>query len=304
MKRSGWRNVSTFNRIGEDDMTRLTSRLIDGMDESIASYDNEFVRKTGLSLRQIAAKAAGMTDEALGLALGTHCAAVIPVTAGQGVIHGFSDSVHVIIRHLGCPAFITDASDAAGVAEGIERGASILFLADDSRFIAINLSEKIVTDNAVATAWSYAYALDACAGGLKDRNVLLIGAGRVGENAARALVHLGSIVGVFDIDGQKTRILETKYRIKREEDLSEALERYAFFYDASPASGIILPEHIKPDTAIAACGIPLGLSEEARRLVENRLIHDPLQLGTAAMLSMAVSHEDDDKNGGQIGRIA
>ncbi len=285
-------------------MTRLTSRLIEGMDATIATYDRELVRKTGLSLRQIAARAAGMTDEALDQALEAQSAAVIPVTSGQGVIPGFTEAVHVIIRYLGCTSFITDMSDAAGLAEGIERKASLVFMADDSRFIALNLSVKRIVDNAVATGWSYAHALDACAGGLKSRPVLLIGAGRVGENALKALVRLGADVGVFDIDGQKTRILAARYRIKPEDDLSLALDRYTFFFDASPVPGFILPEHIKPDTAIAACGIPLGLSEGARSLVENRLIHDPLQLGTAAMLAMAVSHGEDDRDGGQIGRIA
>jgi pyrrolysine biosynthesis protein PylD len=280
-------------------MTRLTSRLIEGMDENIASYDNELIRKTGLSLRQIAARAAGTSEEALCQALSSECIAVVPVTAGQGVIGGFTRAVQVIIHHLGCPSFITDDSDTAGLAEGIERGATILFQADDCRFVAVNLSRKRVTDNAEATGWSYACALDACSGGLKGRDVLLIGAGRVGENAICALERLGANVGVFDIDEPKSRLLAAKYQINQEGNLSEALERYTLFFDASPAPDIIHKEHIKPDTAIAACGIPIGLSEEARHLVEGRLIHDPLQLGTAAMLAMAVSHGWNDKQGGR-----
>jgi len=82
------------------------------------------------------------------------------------------------------------------------------------------------------------------------------------------------------------------------------LNRYTLYYDASPAPDIIHPEHIKPHTFVAACGIPLGLSDEARTLVEERLIHDPLQLGTAAMLAMAVGRGLNDKYGGRIGRIA
>jgi pyrrolysine biosynthesis protein PylD len=73
---------------------------------------------------------------------------------------------------------------------------------------------------------------------------------------------------------------------------------YSLFYDASPAQGIILPEHIKPHTIVAACGIPLGLSDEARSFIGDRLIHDPLQLGTAAMLAMAVGRELNKKTGG------
>ena len=285
-------------------MTRLNSNLITGMEKNIAAYDIELIQKTGLSLRQIAARAAGMPEETLYLAFGSERVAVIPVTAGQGVIEGFTQAVEGINKHLGCPCFITENCDAAGLAEGIEKGATIVFLADDNRFIAINLSQKRVIDNAEATGWSYAYALDACANSLQSRNVLLIGAGRVGENALCALKKLGAKVGIFDIERAKAQLLADKFKAKWEENFSDALNQYTLFFDASPAPDIIHPEHIKPGTAIAACGTPIGLSEKARPLVEERLIHDPLQLGTAAMLAMAVRHGLNDKSGGQIGRIA
>ncbi len=285
-------------------MTRLTSELISGMSETLAVYDVVLVQKTGLTLRQIAARTAGMSEEILCQAFDSEHVAVIPVTAGQGIIKGFTQAVEGIIEYLGCPCFITANSDAAGLAEGIEKGATIVFLADDNRFIAINLTHKRVIDNAEATGWSYAYALDACAGGLKGRNVLLIGAGRVGENALYALHRLGANVGIFDIDTQRTRFLTSKFSISEEEDLSAALNRYTLFYDASPAPDIIHAEHLKPDTAIAACGIPIGVSDEARNLIEERLIHDALQLGTAAMFAMAIRFGLSDKYGGRIGRIA
>jgi pyrrolysine biosynthesis protein PylD len=285
-------------------MTRLSSALISGMKETIANYDLELRQKSGLTLRQIAARTVGFSEEDLCEALRTENVSVIPVTAGQGVIEGFTQAVESIIQHLGCSCFIPGTSDAAGLAEGIEKGATIVFIADDNRFIAVNLSQKRVIDNTKATGWSYAFALDACAGGLNGQDVLLIGAGSVGKHALHALLRLGAEVGVFDIDGSKVRPLAEKFKIKREENLSDALDRYTLFYDASPAPDIIHPKHIKPHTIIAACGIPLGLSDEARPLVEERLIHDPLQLGTAAMLAMAVGHGLSDKYGGRIGRIA
>jgi pyrrolysine biosynthesis protein PylD len=285
-------------------MTRLSSDLILRMNETIAAYDLALVQKTGLTLRQIAARAAGLSEEILCEAFRSERVAVVPVTAGQGVIEGFTQAVGGIIEHLGCPCFITANSDASGLAEGIEKGATIVFLADDNRFIAINIPKKRVIDNAEATGWSYAYALDACAGGLKGRDVLLIGAGQVGKNALCALLRLGAKVGVFDIDGSKVQSLVDKFQIKQEENLSEALDLYTIFFDASPAPDIIRAEHIKPETIISACGIPIGLSDEARSLVEDRLIHDPLQLGTAAMLAMAVRHGLSDKCGGRIGWIA
>jgi pyrrolysine biosynthesis protein PylD len=285
-------------------MTRLNSKLISGMNETSADYDIELIQKSGLTLRQIAARTAGLSEEDLCEALRSENVSVIPVTAGQGVIEGFTQAVEAIIQHLECSCFITGSSDAAGLAEGIEKGATIVFMADDSRFIAVNLSQKRVIDNVEATGWSYAYALDACAGGLNGQDVLLIGAGRVGKHALCALDRLGAKVGVFDIDGSKVQPLIDKYRIKREENLSDALDRYTLLFDASPAPDIIHPEHIKPETIIAACGIPIGLSDKARSLVEERLIHDPLQQGTAAMLALAVRYGLRNKCGGRIGRIA
>jgi len=285
-------------------MTRLSSDLISGMAETIDAYDIDLAQKTGLTLRQIAVRTAGISEEALYTAFETESVAAIPVTSGQGVIKGFTQAVQAIINHLGCPSFITESCDAAGIAEGIEKGASILFLADDVRYIALNLSHKRVIDNDLATGWSYAYALDACAGSLQGRHLLLIGAGRVGKNALCALVRLGASVAVFDIDGSKVQPLMDKYRIKQEKNLSDALDRYTLLFDTSPAPDIIHPEHIKPETIIAACGLPIGLSDKARTLVEGRLIHDPLQLGTAAMLAIVVSYGLHDKCGGRIGRIA
>ena len=46
-------------------MTRLSSELISGMNETIAAYDLELVKKSGLTLRQLAAKTAGLSEEGL-----------------------------------------------------------------------------------------------------------------------------------------------------------------------------------------------------------------------------------------------
>ena len=68
-----------------------------------------------------------------------------------------------------------------------------------------------------------------------------------------------------------------------EKNLEEALGRYTVFFDASTAANIIEAKHIKPETLIAAPGMPLGLTDEAYSLVEQRLIHDVLEIGVAAM---------------------
>jgi pyrrolysine biosynthesis protein PylD len=78
-------------------------------------------------------------------------------------------------------------------------------------------------------------------------------------------------------------LLVKEHEITVERNLEEALSRYTVFFDASPAANIIQARHIKPETFIAAPGIPLGLSEEAYFLVKERLIHDVLEIGVATM---------------------
>ena len=70
-------------------------------------------------------------------------------------------------------------------------------------------------------------------------------------------------------------------------NLEEALSRYTVFFDASPSANIIQAKRIKPETLIAAPGIPLGLSEEAYFLVKERLIYDVLEIGVVAMFVQA-----------------
>jgi len=110
----------------------------------------------------------------------------------------------------------------------------------------------------------------------------------VGKSAVCALKELGAKVAVFDIDQTKAEILAREHKVMVERDLGKALHKYTTLIDASPAPNIIQAEHIKPVTVVAAPGIPLGLSDEARSLVEDRLVHDPLQIGVATMLIMSV----------------
>jgi len=259
-----------------------------GIDVELDIYDKELLRKTSSTLRQIACRAAGVTELELFSAADSIQVAVVPVTSGKGIIEGFCDAVQGIIRYLGFKAFITHCHDVNGLAEGIERGAEVIFLADDDRFVAINLPCRKVVDNTEATGRGYVAALECLKGNLHGQSVLVIGAGRVGRSAARALKELGAKVAVFDIDQTKAEILAREYKFGLEKNLAEALHKYTTLIDASPAPNIIQAEHIKPVTVVVAPGIPLGLSNEARSLVEDRLVHDPLQIGVATMLVMSV----------------
>ncbi|MCD6598954.1 MAG: 3-methylornithyl-N6-L-lysine dehydrogenase PylD [Dehalococcoidia bacterium] len=269
-------------------MTRLTSESLMHMAEELDEYDMGLLRKTGCTLREIACQAADVPEADVRAVSISTPVAVIPITSGEGVIGYFAQAVQSIVNYIGFTSFVTNEYDVAGLAEGIERGAKIIFLADDDCFVAINLPRGLVADNAEATARGYVTALKCLSGELRNRKVLVIGAGLVGSKAVRFLKRLGSKVAVFDIDQAKTEVLAREYGVIREENFIEALQQHTILLDASPASEIIQAEHIKSDTVVAACGIPLGLSSEAYSLVKDRLVHDPLQIGVATMLTMAV----------------
>ena len=93
-----------------------------------------------------------------------------------------------ILTHIGFNAFLTQNTDASGVAEAFENSADILMMADDRRFVALAPKSCHVIDNAVATGKGFAAELDLMAGGLRGNKVLIIGCGPVGQSAAEALI--------------------------------------------------------------------------------------------------------------------
>jgi pyrrolysine biosynthesis protein PylD len=271
-------------------MTRLKEEDIKQIGHTLRAYDGHLVKVTGLTLKQIAMRAAGLSEREMDQAMASTRVAVVPVTCGQGIIKGFAEAVRDILRHIGANAFQPEAPDIAGLAEVVERGADIVFSADDQRFIALNLPLKMVIDNSDATARGYVEALDCIAGGLEGREVLVLGgAGQVGWRAVCALRKKGANVAVYDPDQRRLASLVKGREPVVERDLEEALQRHFLLFDASPAANVIRVEHIKADTAIAAPGIPLGLTEEAYAAAKDRLIHDALQIGVATMVAEALA---------------
>ena len=98
-----------------------------------------------------------------------------------------------------------------------------------------------------------------------------------------SLKHKGAKVAAIDLNQDRMESLGKEHKIIVERNLEEALGRYTLFFDASTSANIIQAKHIKPETLIAAPGMPLGLTEEARSLVKERLIQDVLEIGVATM---------------------
>lgn len=276
-------------------MTRLSSKDIYNISATLNDYNNELMRKTGCTLSQIASYASEFDNREKCYKFHSFKVGVIPITSGKGVIEGFSKTIADIISFLGFKTFITQNLDVSGLAEAFAKDANIVMLADDNRFVAINLYSRKVVDNAYATAKGYVAALNLMVGGLKKKDVLLIGAGRVGICAAHTLAKLGANVSVYDVNYNTSTKLVTNLKVKYTntikliDDLDDSLTRYRIIFDASPGQGFIKEKHITNETFIAAPGVPLCLSPEVIPAISERLLHDPLQIGVATMIYDAVS---------------
>ena len=270
-----------------EDIGNVTDRL--------SVYDQELVTRTGCTLRGLACRAAGVSETAVEKICENLHVGIVPVTSGQGTIKGFCEAVAGIGTHLGCTAFAARASDAAGLAEAFERKANIILLADDNRFVAIHTQSRNVADNAVATGKGFASGLELMAKGLKGKPVLVIGCGPVGQSAVTALLGFGARVSVYDVDPLRYADLEKvvhptgRVEISTAKEINEALSGHRYILDASSARAIISTNHVTADTFISAPGMPLGLTEDARAMVSDRLLHDPLQIGVATMIVGAAS---------------
>ena len=191
-----------------------------------------------------------------------------------------------ILEEMGFRCFVTSAPDVDGVYEALERGADLVFAADDKRFLAYNTKTGIYSENVSSTAAGYTEALEVASGGLKGKDVLVIGAGRVGSEAVRILISKGANVKVTDINTEKAKYVASEYGAAALSDVSAAISNHKYILDASP--GLIPGELIVKGAVISSMGIPYSFDAEG----ENKsdiIIHDPLNIGTAVMAARCVA---------------
>ena len=275
-------------------MTRLTTDDITMIADELQAYDDELIGKTGRTLAGIACHAADIAEAEM-LKIAAHIrVSIVPITFGQGVIPGFCETVAKIVSHIGCRALVAQQADVAGLAEAFENKSEILMFADDDRFVAVDVNRRIVVDNAIATAKGFVAGLDLMAGGLEQKCVLVLGCGPVGRAATHALVHQRSIVSIYDINSTCSYDLANEIKeisntqINIIEELDQALTDHQFIVDATPAAEIIQASHVSAQTYISAPGVPLGLDKAAQAKISDRLLHDPLQIGVATMVTCAL----------------
>lgn len=268
-------------------MTRLTEKDLVNLDQLVENLDYKLKNSIDASLVDVASFVAGIPIKTFNEASTKYKIAVIPITSGGGVIGNFSQTVASVPLYLGYDTFITSKTDVSGIAEAIQKKADILFMADDNQFIALNLKTNKIADNGEATAKAYVASLHFHGKGLVNREVLVIGAGIVGGHCVQYLLELGAKVAVYDTDNDKLVNLPSSVTI--EKYLSRALPNYQYIIDASPEGSFMDLENLHPDVVISAPGMPLGLTTNTYAALEKRVIHDPLQIGVATMLAIAVS---------------
>jgi len=274
-------------------MTRLKTCDIDTISDNLDGYSKKLMEKTGLSLLGVACHACGRQESEIQQIIETFKVSVVPITAGQGIITTFSNTVEAIMAHLGFPVSVTTATDTAGVAEAFEKKAHGIMMSDDNRFVALNLALQRVSDNSEATGRGYAAALDLMAGGLKEQSVVVVGCGPVGTGAARWLKNSGAHVVLYDVDPQAARKLNDTLcddtgtvpgRVTvADEDLVTILGRVRYIIEATPVGNSILENALFDNTFVAAPGVPLGVSKKGYEKISSRLIHDKLEIGVATM---------------------
>ena len=265
-------------------MTRLKPADVQRIPRTLEKYEEELLKKTGCTLLEIAEDAA-QTNEHIETILRKTKGAVVPITSGGGVIEGFAQAVTAIINHIGIRTTITQGTDVTGVAEAHEHGAGLMFLADDRKFVAINLCTRQVVDNATSTAKAYVAALDKMANGLRGKPVLVIGIGNVGSQVISDLIQRKARPLAVDLDRTRLRALIKKYRgqVVAYNTVDEAISHTNLIINAAPTRNILSADMIKEDMFISAPAMPVGLTQAALRKVEHNLVHDPLQLGVATM---------------------
>ncbi len=272
-------------------MTRLKQDDIYQISKSLEQLDMELMAKTGLTLRGIACAASGVDEGQTSGSIAGITAAVVPVTAGLGIISGFSDTVSAILKHIGFSSFTTDSTDAGGVSEAFLRRADLLLMADDHCFTALNLGNLKVVDNAEATARGFVAGLERMSGGFDRKTVLVLGCGPVGSAAAIALIQRGARVALFDLVRERAEALATELptgiATVVKTDLDTALMKYNHLIDATPSGAFIKARHISVKTIAAGPGVPVGLDSDALSTMNDRFLHDPLETGVATMAVLA-----------------
>jgi len=278
-------------------MTRLITEWIKDIDDTVNTWNSTLEKITGMDLSALAAKAADMSEMEIKKYCDSIRVAVVPVTSGEGIIGTFSESVASIVRAAGFQAFVTDETDVAGVYEAHKKGAGMIVSADDSRYIALNIENGGIGENDIATARGYIEALEGMnrqktGEDLADKEVLLLGYGRVGKQMRRYLQEKGARVTVYDSSEERQH--EADADSVAWVNTAEVIKNFRLIIDATNTGPWITPDMLREDALFSSPGIPFSLDKKTCEFFEGQYVHDALEIGTAVMIALAAKGKNDE----------
>ncbi|MBK5253943.1 MAG: 3-methylornithyl-N6-L-lysine dehydrogenase PylD [Peptostreptococcaceae bacterium] len=265
-------------------MTRLVAKWIDNMEAQMELYNRELKRKTGLDLTELMKASCNLKSEDISNAQIKLKVSVVPITQGMGLISKFSESVAAIIRTAGFNVSVTENTDVNGMHEAISSGADILFMADDDRYLALNIKTGAIGDNNYCTSLGFIEVMFQMAkknGRVIEKNdILMLGYGILGKEAYSILKGKGYKPKVYDKHLQVNKEIEVIVK--------ENIKNYSYILDFTNEGDWINTDMLKDDVLYASPGIPVSLNEEAIAHNKENSVFDLLEIGTVIMLASVI----------------
>ena len=256
-------------------MALLTPEDLANMTDALVESDRMIMELTNYSLD-------GLCRKIYKTAQRNEKIAIIPVTAGNGIIGSFSESLLFTVQHFGMNGFITKETDVAGYYEAVKNGADIILMADDFTYMAHNLRNGKIAHNQICTGRIYAEILCHAGDYSDDKDVLVIGLGKVGTPALEALLNEKQNIYVYDVDSNRVDEIASQYPVLKYKEADG--KTFSKIFEATPAADTIFESALRQDCLVSTPGIPLGISKELIEKYNIRVVQEPLGIGTLSML--------------------
>ncbi len=267
-------------------MTRLKSEWVSPMLHGMAEYNRNLKERSGVDLSGLVAGIFGVGDERMNCLRNEIIVGVVPITQGEGVIGNFAEAVASIIASMGFRTVVAEHTDVNGIYEVYGKGCSILFFADDTRYLALNIADKCAADNNYCTALGFISVLERMmelsGKRMADEKILVIGHGIVGKEAVKILKEKNIPFCAYDKDENALKGADIETIHSQEE-----IKNYEYILDFTNEGEWLCADDISPSALYASPGVPCSLQKNAKKILEKNAIYDNLEIGTAVMLGYA-----------------
>ena len=268
-------------------MTRLVTEWVSPMLDGMTEYNRNLKERTGVDLSGLAAGIFGASEEKMKMLRKEVLVGVVPITQGEGIIGDFAEAVAAIIASMGFRALVTEHTDVDGIYEACQKYCDLLFFADDSRYLALNIGDKRYADNNYCTALGYISVLDKMMSRrgktMAEEKILVIGHGIVGKEAVKILKARNISFCVYDKD--KNALEDADFDLLSSKD---EIKNYEYILDFTNEGHWIHDDEISASALYASPGVPCSLDGQAKIMLAKNAVYDNLEIGTAVMLADAV----------------